>query len=391
MRAVAAISIVVYHVWLGAAPGAVSVDLGPFNKIFVNLLTGVTLFFVLSGFLLFRPYVASALRNRPSPSLRAYLRNRALRILPAYWVILLAVAVFFHRELLSVPQQLAANVFFLQNYIPSYMPHLNGGVGIVPAWSLAIEVVFYLMVPILGGAAIHLARRSGLGPVTASLVPVLFMASLGIGAKALGRLLELGEVWELTLFTHADWFAAGMALAVVRVRWEDGAVRFGRRSGYAAAVGAAAFALVGTALYTSGTLDILEYQTPMAVACALLLGLVVFAGPGSRLVALLSTRPVFAAGLGSYSLFLWHDPLLRFFRDAGLTASGRPGFLLNLALIGLVAGVASGLTYRFVEKPALARKRTWQQGDATAPSPRPSGTPEPAELRPTPTTPLVAK
>ncbi len=50
------------------------------------------LFFVLSGFLLWRPIASAVLRGRRLPSVRRYARNRALRILPAYWVVLLATA-----------------------------------------------------------------------------------------------------------------------------------------------------------------------------------------------------------------------------------------------------------------------------------------------------------
>lgn len=389
LRAIAASSILVYHVWLYGAPTRGALDFGPLTKAFDNLRAGVTLFFVLSGFLLFRPYVAAALRRTPTPSTAAYLRNRALRILPAYWVILLAVAVLFERGLLRAPLQLASNLLFLQTYVPGHIPADNGGMGIVPAWSLAIEVIFYLHVPLLGGAAIWLALRSGAGRTAAALVPVWLMLVTGIAGKVVLRFLEgdLERVWSLTFFTHADWFAAGMALAVARVLWEDGRLRLPAWWGAAALAGALGLALLSLKLYYSGVLSGLEYQTPIAAACALLLGLVVLA-PSSRLVRVLDSKPFFAAGLASYSLFLWHDPLVRGIRDAGLTLNGQAGFLVNLALIGFVSAVASTLTYRFVERPALARKRSWQReaqdriaaepGERAAPAPAPASAPAPA-------------
>ena len=88
IRAIAATSVLVYHVYLNGAPDARPVDLGVATKPVENLRAGVTLFFVLSGFLLYRVFVAAALRGLPMPSVREYLRNRALRILPAYLVIL---------------------------------------------------------------------------------------------------------------------------------------------------------------------------------------------------------------------------------------------------------------------------------------------------------------
>ncbi len=364
MRAIAATSIVVYHVWLYGAANGESVAMGPLTKGFDNLRAGVTLFFVLSGFLLFKPFVAAALRTTPTPSVRQYFRNRALRILPAYWVILLLIAVFLHRELFSAPEQLVANLFFLQNYVPDYI----FGAGIVPAWSLVIEVVFYLTVPLLGLGAILLASRTVLSRTTAAFVPVAVMLFIGIAAKAALALFE-GDgqrVWTLSFLTHADWFAAGMLIAVIRVLWEDGRVTPPRFWRLGAVVTAAVLFAVAAKLFYSGTLSALEYQTPIAFACALILAIVVMAPADSRVVRVLDWRPIFALGLISYSLFLWHDPLVRGFREGGMTLDGTAGFLVNLALIGIVAVAAATITYRYVEKPALARKKSWRKEIAGA-------------------------
>jgi peptidoglycan/LPS O-acetylase OafA/YrhL len=380
MRALAAFSIVVYHVWFYGAEGGQKVDLGPFTTAFGQLRTGVTLFFVLSGFLLYRPYVAAALRETRRPSTRSYFRNRALRILPAYWVILIAVAIMFERELWSAPQQLAANLFFAQNYVPSYL----AGAGIVPAWSLAIEVVFYLALPLLGAAAIRFAVGHGIGRTTAAFLPVGLMVVLGIGSKVARHSMEgdLNAVWGYSFFTHADWFAAGMALAVLRVLWEDGELHLPRWWKPAALLGAFGFAVLGVALQSRGVLDFLEYQSVMAIGCGLLLAVVVLAEPGFLFVRFLAWKPVLAAGLASYSLFLWHDPFVRGFREAGLTLDGRLGFLFNLLLISLVSGVAATLTYRFVEKPALARKRASFRAEEPAPEAAGLGSIERSDLKP---------
>jgi peptidoglycan/LPS O-acetylase OafA/YrhL len=382
LRAIAATTILVYHVWLYAAPSGHSVHLGPLTKGFGELRAGVTLFFALSGFLLFRPYIASALRARPAPALGAYLRNRALRILPAYWFILLFVAVVLEHELLRNPAQLLANGFFVQDYVPDYI----FGAGIVPAWSLAIEVVFYLAVPILGTMAIRLVRRGGLTPVAAAFVPVGVMVAIGFGAKAAFRIWpELGQVWTLSFLAHADWFAAGMSVAVLRILWEDDRLRLPRFWAPVAVLGAIGFAGLGTALYTTHRLSQIEHQTPMAVGCGLVLALVVFAEPGTRLVRVLTWRPIVAVGLASYSVFLWHDPFVRYFRDAGWTLSGRTGFAVNLLMIAALTGVLATLSYRFVEKPAQARKRVWQRGRTeSVPSAPTHESAEPATAQPLP-------
>ena len=91
LRAVAASAVVLHHVWVFDGGVRIGED-GGADVIFLNLALGVTLFFALSGFLLYRPFAAAIARAEALPSIPAYLRNRALRILPAYWVILLASA-----------------------------------------------------------------------------------------------------------------------------------------------------------------------------------------------------------------------------------------------------------------------------------------------------------
>ena len=112
----------------------------------------------------------------------------------------------------------------------------------------------------------------------------------------------------------------------------------------------------------------------------------VLSSPQARAVRWLSARPVVFLGLASYSLFLVHDPLVRGFRDWGLTLGGASGFAVNLVVIaGLSIAIAS-VSYLYVERPALARKRGWQDGDraglgSDAP---PAGAPPAAPPRRTP-------
>ncbi len=104
LRGIAAASVLTAHVWLISQPSGHFFELGWLNTyVFPQLKNGVTLFFVLSGFLLFLPFVAAALRDEPRPAFDAYLRNRALRILPAYWFILLCTALCFRRRGYTTP------------------------------------------------------------------------------------------------------------------------------------------------------------------------------------------------------------------------------------------------------------------------------------------------
>jgi peptidoglycan/LPS O-acetylase OafA/YrhL len=103
-----------------------------------------------------------------------------------------------------------------------------------------------------------------------------------------------------------------------------------------------------------------QYETLTAIASMLLLALVVLPsadGSVSHLTRLLDIRFLVAIGLASYSMFLWHEPLIRWLQSEGLTFAGRIGFVENLALVCALTAVLATLTYRFVERPALAQKR----------------------------------
>jgi peptidoglycan/LPS O-acetylase OafA/YrhL len=89
LRALAAGSVLVYLVWLHSIPMGHAPQLGLLSWfMFSHLALGVTLFFMLLGFLLYRTHVAMVLRRGPAPGVLRYARNRALRKLPAYWVVL---------------------------------------------------------------------------------------------------------------------------------------------------------------------------------------------------------------------------------------------------------------------------------------------------------------
>jgi len=341
LRGLAASSILVYHAWLYGAPSGGEAFGGPAAQVTGNLRAGVTLFFVLSGFLLFRPWAAAALAGREAPSIRRYLRNRLLRIAPAYVVILLLVAVLLERTLIHHPWQLLANLVLAQNYVPDYV----FGSGIVPAWSLCIEVSFYALLPVLGWLAVSRGH---------AWVPVAGMAALGLAAKALP---VGGPVWGLTLLTHADWFAAGMAAANLHVLSEAGGrARLPGRWRPAAGIAVVVLCALAIVLYDRGVLSALENQTPVALACGLVL-LIVVTADGGPLLRVLESRAAVALGLVSYSLFLWHDPLLRWLRREDATLGGAHGFLVNVLLLAAVTLVLSSVTYVAVERPALALKR----------------------------------
>ena len=158
LRGLAALGVLTLHVWMFTVQGAHGRDE------LVSLLTGelrlgVVLFFVLSGYLLAGPWVASALDDRPTPRLGRFAVKRAARIVPAYWVAMIGsfwlLAGSGHDYEVSAGQ-LPLFAAFGQNYVASAAGRLDP-----PMWSLVVEVSFYAVLPLAGWLLVRCARGGG--------------------------------------------------------------------------------------------------------------------------------------------------------------------------------------------------------------------------------------
>ena len=402
MRALAAGTIVLVHVWGFSSPDsdALGSDLW-IGDALSTLSVGVTLFFTLSGFLLYRPFAAAIARGREHMSIRAYFRNRALRIAPAYWAILFVCSVVigtvYLREgavlevgRLTNPFELLQAALLLNNYRPTTL-----GIGIGPAWSLAVELVFYLVLPLLVLGAAWVARRAAdrRGRVLALLGPPLLLLVVGLTGKLVaGHVFPAaptagyGNNWhsvvERSFWAQADLFCFGMLAAVAYVQIADGRLRppaYWRS--VAAAIGLLIF-IPCAATMNQGEHSYLLQNTGQALALALIFAAIVMPeateAPPSRAIRFLESPPLVAIGVVSYSVFLWHLPVIVWLNAHGLTVSGWGGLLVNAAVVTVVVGALSALTYRFVERPALRRKHSMR-----TPEPAPTGAGEqPAIGRP---------
>src|ERR671910_1047400 len=325
--AIAAVSVLIFHCWRYGAEGGSRADLGLVNRfVLPHLPLGVTLFFSLSGFLLYQPFVAAALSGSPFPKVGSYFRNRALRILPAYWVTLLAVAVLLPAalvrqsrdqlvlgRLVENPWLAVRNATLTQGYSP-------GGLltGIAPAWSLAVEVVFYLALPLLGLLALVAARRAATTTrrLLAGLAPAGLLLLVGLSGRAVARFLIPAEGmtpgwdgdWHSVIvnsfWAKADLFSFGMALAVVYVGARQGLVRLPDRWPLVAVAYAAVLVVPILLLVDRGLIDksMYAYQLPTSLACTLLLAVVVLPHQAERpssLLRVLTSRPLVAVGLAS--------------------------------------------------------------------------------------------
>ena len=362
LRALAAVSVVIFHVgttsWKNWEP-----FVGGFTS---HLNVGVTLFFLLSGYLLYRPFARSALFLHAVPSLTRYARHRFLRIAPAYWVALTLLALWP-----GLGGVFTSRWWVYYGFAQSYRRSWWVG-GIEPAWSLSVEVAFYVLMPFF---ALGLARISRGLPLRARYgLQLSALSVLGVVGIALNFWISRAR-WVDSILAYLLWFALGMALAVSRCRLDEQASASGRLRSMIAhpnvCWGLALAIYIGIALApifprpfdgrTYSALILTTQHVLYAITAALLMLPAVFGGStGSLPRRLLANRSLAWLGAISYGIFLWHAPLLRaIFKHGGATLI--PGWpFLSLLILTMGAAVLCGwASYRFIEKPAmqLASKR----------------------------------
>jgi peptidoglycan/LPS O-acetylase OafA/YrhL len=359
LRAIAVLSVLVTHTALLSGAN----ELAWYGKYTARLDVGVTIFFLISGFLLYRPFVAAHLRGEPGPRARDYARRRVLRIVPAYWLALTVLAIYP-----GLVQMWTGHSWVYYLFLQDYRAEWTFG-GLQPAWSLAIEAAFYVALPAVafglrrGGARMERGQRVAL---EAGVVAALGVASFVLRAVTPGS--PESQI-HITLLGTFDWFALGMLLAIASTALagrEPAPLRLLRRWPSSAwLVALALFWFTSTQLGLGGTLffrvttaqSIAQHALYGAIAFFLLLP-AVFADDARGLPRrILGNRVAAWLGLISYGVFLWHHPIalkLTEANDKGLFASFR---MLGITAATFAIAVAcAALSYYLLERPILRYK-----------------------------------
>jgi len=352
-RGVAALAIVVFHVYQHSRTGPAARY--PYAGTLVDSLLRqfdgfVDLFFVLSAFLLALPYLRSALAGDGAPSGRAFVARRAARIVPLYLVAVTVVWAFRNPHLPGDWTDLLEHLTFTQVFDSKRIFYTIG-----PAWSLAVEVQFYLLLALLGQLACAVCRRlppRGRIWVLAGGLLAVALASISWRVLAWYVLHRPEEDWPLWFGLPAklDVFVVGMALALVvaagGARLRGGATALLR-------IGSVVVVVIGFLTRPQGAGQDVWFHLIVSAGFGLLLASSVL-GPADRLVRVLGGRIPALLGLVSYSVYLWHEPLLLLLAHFGAIPSPTSGlaFPVGVAVLVPVAVVVGWLSYWAIEYPA---------------------------------------
>jgi peptidoglycan/LPS O-acetylase OafA/YrhL len=344
LRGIAVLAVVVYHLAPDRLPGG---------------FLGVSMFFVLSGFL-----ITSLLLSEASSSgrigLRDFWRRRFRRLLPAALLalalaVVVAALVGDPHQLRTLPGDVVAAAAYVANWHfisqgVAYGVHYQQPSVVQHFWSLAIEEQFYIVVALLAFAlARSRARRRTWGAVFGALA----LASMG-ATVALGGSDEVAVYFGTG--TRAFELLAGSLLAIAlsgRIGAGVGTIRPGRRTRRALqAVGAASLVALIAAFALVSIDDGIVYRGGLWIVAGLTVVVLVAVGTTGPLSRALSWRPLTVLGLVSYGVYVFHWPL--FILISPETLHG-PDWFVPLARIAATA-LFTAVSYVLVEQPVRLQR-----------------------------------
>jgi peptidoglycan/LPS O-acetylase OafA/YrhL len=303
--------------------------------------SGVSLFFVISGFLITLLLLRES-KKTGSISLKNFYIRRACRILPAFYVFLLAVFILSQFGLTHVSDRTWVGAL---TYSLNYVPHERGPVG--HFWSLCVEEHFYLLWPLV--LYLFGIRKGWIyATICVVLAPILrFLTALHFGFE--GSNVSLAGAIYTTTHCRVDSIALGCLLAYALTsarspKW----IRLSKRGIWLLGILATGILVTNTFAPVDDSAYSLVFSSSVDSACWVALVAVATICPPGILSSVLNARPVAFVGLLSYSIYLWQQP----FTVTYETLAQICHFPYNVILVFLLAS----LSYFLIEQPFLRLK-----------------------------------
>ena len=359
LRGLFTVLIVIFHSWQWTHPGATpDARTGPVAVIAAQLHWSASWFFIVTAYLLARSFFANTLAGRPLQPAKRFMIRRLLRVAPAYWVVILIVWPARNPHFPADWHDLVEHLTFTQAFDTKRIFYTDG-----PTWSLTTEMFFYvalalLLVPFCRWLSTRSTRDRQLGLFVPGAALVLGGAAFGLGAVAAGIPDGQWATWFGPL-AQGPALGAGLLLAACSAVLTRGSrtVALSLRSAWVVrAGGLVAVVLSATVPYsgasTSAGLDFAQ-RLVATLGFSLIVGGTVLAPNEGLWSRALSTPVLTYLGTISYSLYLWHEPVLLAVAHFGALPQVPDDFLRTIiVLVG--AGTAVGsVAYHLIERPCL--------------------------------------
>jgi peptidoglycan/LPS O-acetylase OafA/YrhL len=322
----------------------------------INLLPtgylGVELFFVISGLIISYPFISAYFRGQRHPNVRNFYLRRVTRLEPPYFLVMIGCYLFlrftgyipeqtytFAAESRSLETSLAASLVYMHGLMLGGYPKLNS-----PAWSLEIEIQFYILAPIVILAVLRLRR------LAAIVLAILMLMAASIFASHLLEI-QFGSWHTMLLTKFFHLFLAGilvnllilggwMPQTIPRVVWDTG------------------FILAIAILYAIDKNRGSMLSAAAQVACYL--GLFGAAFKGAVFRRILSRPWIFTIGGMCYTIYLIHLPIFQLLTGIIMRTSGFVSFMPGLAVSAVVTlpilFAVSVAFFLLIEKPCIDPK-----------------------------------
>lgn len=366
LRAVAALAVLAGHAYSLGGRNVPVKAVHAYDVPLQSFASGVWLFFAISGYVIARPFIDRLLSGRALPDLRGYAMRRAFRIYPIYWAGLGAF-ILIQGSHGTQAWQLPFHFLLLHNLVPGQQAELLG-----TAWTLTLEVLFYISVPI---AALAFSRRGVTPERLATFVLISWGGSIAFTLLADAVPFGPTALWLRGLFPSMwQMFCPGILLAIAphltSVRGRHLLLELPSRTATLAAAGIVL--AVACVLSTDAPLryGVRTYEL-IADASRPLFAL----GFGILLARAIRARPwgehfpwALRLGLVSYGIYLFHPVLVSFALRHGLAPVPHDtafAFVVNTACLAIATILVANLSWTYLEAPLIAFSRKLARGRRT--------------------------
>jgi peptidoglycan/LPS O-acetylase OafA/YrhL len=331
------------------------------GEVLASVGNGVPIFFALSGYLIVRPFARAFIDEGRPPGIVRYLRHRAFRILPAFWVVLTALIIIWGVSGASV-RHVAAMYAFNVNWQAVFF---GASHRLAPAWSMNVEVRFYLGVVLLAIALVLLRRP--LRRWRWARVALLPGASGAAFIVTLIAYRHTTQAAALSLPTQFYAFVPGLVLASIEPLIPE-RMPHARLMRWLGAVIAAAgiFALCAYNFLVLKFISLFSFSPNLGgrlylalMSSAIVGGPLLYQWAGGGCWRILDNAPLRWLGTRSYAFYLIHFAVLISLAEV---LHGIGGYKVELVVIVAAAfaltALLSEISYRLVELPCqrLARR-----------------------------------